>query len=362
MKNFKSILLSALLVSLLMAATSCDDNLIYENEGDCTPKVQFIFKKHRQAFHSVPGREQDVFYSTIETVHLFVYDTETGELVFDKTEHTANLGSAYDYNLGNSTDRCFMPLDLKPGTYTLIAWCGLDADDNNNAFYLAGNESRANSYSECRIKLSEETGLPVHSEKYQGLYHGIARNVVISEDSDGQQIIPVELTKNNNDISVTLQHTSVNFAKGDYEVVFTDANGSMHFETNDLTRDDRLEYRAHIVSMVDASIDVNGSTVEPGAMIAHISTSRLSRAHKDGARLEVRDKEGKTVFSIPFIQYVLAMQTVSDDEQYYLDCEDTYNCSFFLSGDAENMTPMQIIINNWVKVPDQDFSPTGSTI
>lgn len=93
--------------------------------------------------------------------------------------------------------------------------------------------------------------------------------------------------------------------------------------------------------------------METGALVAHLSTSRLLASHKDDARLEVRSKEGDVVFSIPFIKYLLNMQMLSSDDQYYLDCEDTYNCSFYLSGENGAWLPSTIIINNWVVVPQQ---------
>ena len=347
----------AILFSFLLGASSCDDSFIYEDEKDCSTKVQFVFKKHRQVFHSLADKEQDVFSSTVGSVHLFVYDSETGDLVFEKTEKTDNLSTASELGLGSATDRCFMSVNIKPGTYRFVAWCGLDENDTNNAFYLTETRAGTNRYSECRLKLSEATGMPVNHEKYDGLYHGVVHSAEVSVHQNGTQVIPVELTKNTNDIAVWVQHTSAMFDNGDYEVVYTDANGSLKFEDNSVSRNDRLEFHPHTTSILTAQTEYNGALVEAGAMVAHLSTSRLMEAHKDDARLEVRDRDGNTVFSIPFIQYVLQMQTFTSDAQYYLDCEDTYNCSFYLTGGTEQggvWSPAMIIINNWVMVPQQN--------
>ena len=133
----------------------------------------------------------------------------------------------------------------------------------------------------------------------------------------------------------------------------------MKFDSNDVTKENTLQDLPHTSSLLNVDSEYNGSTVKAGALIAHISTSRLMAGHSEDARLEVRNKEGKTVFSIPFIQYVTEMQPFTKDYQYYLDCEDTYNCSFYLSGENELWTPYCIIINNWVKVPDQSDSIGG---
>lgn len=352
MINKKSILMSILLTVFLLGATSCDDNFIYEKEGDCTPKIQFIFKKHRQSLHALPGKEADVFYSTVESVHLFIYDAETGDLVYEKTTNTDNLQSASDLKLGTGTDRCYLPVDLSSGTYRIVAWCGLDENDSNNAFSLTEGNGRAQ-YTVCDVKRSGSTGRPVNDEKYQSLYHGYVQNVEVKLDGSNPQIIPVELTKDNNDIAVWVQHTTKTFQDGDYEVVYTDANGTMKFEDNTMAREEKLEYHPHTTTLLASDTEYNGELVETGALVAHISTSRLMAAHRNDARIEVRTREGKVVFSIPFIKYILQMQTLTSDDQHYLDCEDTYNCSFYLSGEDGTWTPARIIINNWVVVPGQ---------
>lgn len=352
MINIKSILMSSLLSLFLLGASSCDDAFVFEKEGDCTPKVQFVFKKHRQALQSIPGREVDVFYSTVNTVHIFVYDAETGQLVLEKTEKTENLQSESDLNIGKGNERCFLPVDINPGKYRIVAWCGLDDTDNNNAFSLLDG-SRASGYTHCSVKYSQTTGQPVNAEKYDAVYHGMVESVDVYLDPEDAQIIPVELTKNTNDITVWVQHNTTTFENGEYEVVYTDSNGAMKFEDNSMHNDTPLEYHPHTTSVLSTDTEYNGAEVKSGAMIAHLSTARLMANHKD-AKLEIRRKNGDVVFSIPFIKYILQMQTLTNNEQYYLDCEDTYNCSFYLSGINETWMPSQIIINNWVVVPGQN--------
>lgn len=351
MINLKSIVAGAALSLVMLGTSSCNDSFIYHDGGDCTPKVQFVFKKHRQALQSVEGREPDAFYSTVGTVHLFVYN-EAGELVFERTEDTQNLKSAVELGIGPSDEHCYMPVDLNPGMYKLVAWCGLDNTDKNNAFELKGG-APGKGYSHCEVKHSASTGNPVNDAKYESVYHGIVQSVEVVIDADNAQVIPIELTKDNNDIAVWVQHTNRILEDGEYEVVYVDNNGTMHFETNDMTTTDRHEYHAHTSSNLTTSTEYNGSVVETGALVAHISTSRLMESNMNDARLEVRTKEGDAVFSIPFIKYVLQMQTFTNNGQYYLDCEDTYNCSFYLTGNDETFMPARIIINNWVVVPQQ---------
>lgn len=362
MIKLKSFILSCICLAFLFGVTSCKDSIIYDSEGNCdgVVGVQFVFKKHRDALKSIPGREPDVFYSRVETVHLFVYDETTGNLIFDKTEHTDNLLSHADLDLGTKTEKCIMPMNLKPGKYRFVAWCGLDENDNNNAFHLTDIASKAGDYKECKVKLDDKTGQPVNHEKYGNVFHGVTRNFEIKDNPEINQIVPVELTKNNNDIAVWIQHESVSFTEKDYYVVYTDGNGSMSFHDNSLTDDKKLEYHQYSSSILTSSTQYNEDVVEAGALIAHLSTSRLMESNMETARLEVRNGNGHTVFSIPFIKYMIEMQEETADNQYYLDCEDTYHVSFYLTGgvnpsddESEKWLPFKIIINNWVKVPDQ---------
>lgn len=352
--------MSAVCALGLLATASCD-SVIYDDELDCSTKIKFVFKKHRQALNAIDGKATDVFASTVGSVHLYIYDAETGELVFEKYEKTDNLKTESDLKIGTGNDKCYMAVDLEPGVYHLVAWCGLDEYDRNNAFSLGDGTRAGYAYSECSVRLAKQTGLPVNEAKYESVYHGAVEKaeVVLNYPS----VIPVELTKDNNDITVWVQHNTETFAPGEYEVVFTDANTTMRYEDNVLMPTEPVEYRPYSTSLLESSTEFNGYPVRAGALVAHLSTSRLVDGHMDDATIEVRNREGRTIFSIPFIKYVLEMQTYTtnkDQYQYYLDCEDTYNCSFFFAGEEDEWVPVRIIINNWVIVPEQSGSVGGS--
>lgn len=346
-------MMAVLIPTLLLGTVSCKDSFIYQNQGDCSTKVQFVLKKHRQALHAANGHAADAFYSTVGSVHLFIFDAQTGELVFEQIERTDNLKTAAELNIGSGSDRNMLAVNLDPGKYKFVAWCGLDENDHNNAFNLENTETRGG-YSHCRVKHNESSGHPVNHAKYESVYHGVVESAEVLVEDNGMKVIPIELTKNNNDIAIWVQHNERTFGEGEYEVVYVDRNGEMKFDDNTVSRDDKLEYHAHTTSLLTSETEYNGDLIEAGALVAHISTSRLIDANKDDARLEVRNNQGRTVFSIPFIKYVLQMQTFTNDSQYYLDCEDTFNCSFYITGDEDEWTPARIIINNWVIVPNQN--------
>ncbi|MCH5177191.1 MAG: FimB/Mfa2 family fimbrial subunit [Prevotellaceae bacterium] len=342
------LLSSAFLLTFILSFTSCSD-LIYDGEETCPTWVKFVFTKNRQALRTINGVGADAFSNSVTSVHLFVIDTESGELVFSKTEQTKNL-----------KDHCMMPVDLQPGKYTFIAWCGLDANDENNAYILQHNYTTRATGDNCHLKMAA-TGEPVHDEQYDAVYQGTT-HVRLAEQGE---MVEIELTKNTNDIAVWIQHPYASLADGDYEVVYQDANGTMDFTTNMVTSEDEmLTYKAHTKELLNTSTEYNGERLESGAMIAHLSVNRLMATHADNARIVIRAKDGTEVFAIPFIKYLLEMQTftkagTNKNQQWYLDCEDTYYCSFYFTGYDQTWTPVRIIVNNWVKVPDQDETVTG---
>ena len=347
MRELKYILKSLIFSSVVFAAVSCER--IYEGGQDCSTKIKFEFRKHRQALQAINGNASDVFDSSVGTVHLFIYDEGTGALADERFVRTEDLKTESELGIGTGSAKCYLPVQLDPGKYRFVAWCGLGGDDRSNAFELTDG-TRAGNYGECRVILSAD-GQPVHDGKYESLFHGAARNVTVT---DGGGVVPVQLTKDTNDIAVMVQHLTAKLVPEDYDVVYSDANGSMKFDDNSVDGGRVLEYRQHTKSLLETSTEFNGELAETGALTAHISTARLMMSNMETAKLEVRNRAGETVFSIPFIKYLMQMQTFTSDGQYYLDCEDTYNCSFYLSGDYSRWTPTHIIINNWVKVPDQE--------
>lgn len=339
-------LTSAVLLLFLTLATACDNSFIFDSEGDCSTKVKFVFTKNRQALQSKYGVGPDAFSHTVESVHLFVFDDESGDLVLEKYESVDNL-----------IDGCMMPVDLENGQYTFVAWCGLDSNDENNAFELQHNYTRADGDG-CRVKMTSDLE-PVHDRKYDALYHGRVSKVTVN-NADTDRIIELPVVKNTNDIAIWIQNPDASFSTEKFEVNYEDANGVIHFTDNSIvSEDERLRYRPHTTSVLTTETEYNGDKVQSGALISHISVSRLMAHHSDDARIVVRDGEGREVFSVPFIKYVLQMQEFTDgeakDDQWYLDCEDTFHCSFYLAGAADGTwVATRIIINNWVVVPKQD--------
>ena len=350
--NLKSIMIPALLLLAALGMASCDDNLVYEKEGDCTPKVQFVFKKHRQALHSQPGREADVFYATVGTVHLFVFDEESGELVYEQFENTENLKSASDLNIGSQTEKCYMPVDLNPGRYRFIAWCGLE--NNEDHFTLQKNVSRPEHLTCTMTRSVDSEDNTVYCDKnLKPLFHGRLSHKF--PDKQGDHYATVYLTKNTNYIQLALHHNAGELESDRFSVTMEDTNGYLAHD-NSLLSDDLIQYRpwsqrGGVVDMDMLNYSTKAAEEGTGFLVAELATSRLM-ADND-PRLTVTDKQtGQAVFSLPLVKYLLMMKSdryAAMDGQEYLDREDEYSVIVFLenSKNNEGWLAAQIVINGW---------------
>lgn len=91
---------------------SCD-GMIYNDEGDCSVRYRLKFR------YDMNLKFADAFAHEVKSVRLYAFNSD-GELVWQSAEQGSVLASG-DY---------VMPLDLAPGDYHLVAWCGLDNEES----------------------------------------------------------------------------------------------------------------------------------------------------------------------------------------------------------------------------------------
>ena len=101
-----------ILVELLLLV-SCD-NAIYDDEGDCSVTYHLKFR------YDMNMKFADAFTHEVKSVRLYAFNSN-GELVWQADEQGEILASG-DYT---------MKLELAPGDYHLMAWCGLENGEVN---------------------------------------------------------------------------------------------------------------------------------------------------------------------------------------------------------------------------------------
>lgn len=346
MKLFSTHAVKALacIVSLLTATvfTSCDS--VFDDEGDCAPYyyVQYVYDMNME-WHNTFG-------SNVNSVVLYVFNSETGNLAGVYKENNTAVLSTPGYR---------MPLDLEPGTYEFIAWGGLE-NNQENLFTLQEAVSRREDLS-CRMNRQYDGQRAFQDKQLHPLFHGMATASLPNEE--GEHIVTVHLTKNTNNINLSMQHISGKPLTSDmFSVTMSDDNGWYAYD-NSLKEDEDIEYRPwHIRS---GSLDIAGSRADNDAeqgdnlnfFMAEISTGRLMK-NRDPRINIIDNATGNIVYSIPIVKWAITFrsQQYADvnnnihyitDDQEYLDRRSDYEVMLYLDNGDEGWLAAEIYINSW---------------
>ncbi len=325
----------------LACLTGCN-GLIYDDEGDCDPyyKVKFVYDTNLKF--------TDAFAAEVSEVTLYVVDSSTGEIVWQRHEEGEALRS------GNY----LMDVDVAPGRYDLIAWCG---EGHTSSFTVTDATVREG----LACKLTDREAAPEDGEAHvrnelRRLFHGKSDNVEF-EDEQGVHIKTVRLIKDTNDLHIMLQHLSgEDVDHRDFTFTVTGTNGHMDWD-NSLLPDDKLTYFAHSIYSGTAGVEVPDYTKPEGeegraitqvsAAVGHLSLSRLMV--DDDLYVKIHNKEGEQIVSVPLSEYALLVRGkykhpdgTELTPQEYLDYQDDYSMVFFLDENGR-WSKTHIYINSW---------------
>ena len=298
------------LLLIFIAMTSC--SVIYEYEGDCDPKYRVVFR------YDYNMKYADAFAHEVTSVSLFAFDAN-GKLVFQKTDQGSQLGSG-DYS---------MEVDMEPGTYDLVAWCGLE-DGKSFSVPVIQRGLTTKSELTCKTNGKDVSGVTVVDYQLKPLYHG-SLNSVVFPDEEGVHIVTIPLVKNTNSIRVILQHISgkpVN--PDDFTYHITDDNGLLAWD-NEIVPNNIVNYEAYYTATGKEVLSKSDTLTAGAAAVAEFATSRLMAS--SNARMTIKNTKGKTVLSIPLIEFLLLVKSNYNSpmtDQEYLDRQDEYHFIFFL--------------------------------
>ena len=336
-KKLGSALMAALIAGFVF--TSC--STIFDYEGDCSYPYHVKFKYDRNMLYA------DAFRGNVSYVSLYAFDAETGLLVYTDTESGDAL-KAEGYTI---------PLEVTPGTYDLLAWCGSAVGDSKVIVPEVEIGKTTIEEVDCvidRMMGSGHTSCLV--EDMGTLFHGKER--VTLTDDEGEHVNEVNLTKNTNHIRVILQHLSGEAVNSEqFQISIHDNNGSMNHD-NTLNGVDSLTYHPWYVVSVEGGVStetdikyhapaVTRATAATAAM-AELTIGRLY-AENDPILHVYNVKTEKTVLSIPLKDYALMIKghyNRSMSDQEFLDREDEFNLTFFLD-ELGNWVSATVIINSW---------------
>lgn len=335
--------------ALLAMLSSCS-SWVNDSEGDCSSAYDVKFK---YVHHLKYG---DAFPYEGESVNLYVFDAD------DRLAATISEPLTSE-NAGDFTLR--LPASLKPGTYKLLAWCGVK---DNDAFTVnPGSKAAGTDHITAHTCYLNRNDAGEIRHNIRNLFHGTA-TVTIKADDYGVKTTTIPLVKDTNIFRIVLQQKGgAKLDPSDYEFTIEYDNGHLSHENIRLAPDPVVyhDFRkegvtAHLnFPAVSAGSGIEGEEITDGGgssvingVAAEITTGRLF--DDNGAVLRVRRiSTGEYVIrALPVID--LALMTKNFDgysmpDQEYLDRQDRYTMTFLLD-DNNLWTTTQIHINKWFVV------------
>lgn len=332
----RALLAAATLTAAATTLTSCD-SVIFDDEGDCEPHYKVRFR------YDYNLKKANAFSQEVKAVTLYIVDPATGNVVWRKTESSAELLENEEY---------MMDVDgIAPGNYKLLVWAG-DGHVNPSHFLHNGNAQHHADLGVSIVRDGSRAGSESSvSVDLDPLYKDLSHEYTTREftDKQGTQIHTVRLMKNTNDIHIVLQQLSgeaVNPADFTFEI--TSDNGQMDYD-NTLIPGDTITYRPWQVKagIAQGFVPDNLQEAQFSATIADFTVGRMVKG--DDMILTVRrSDDGSLIAKVPVIDYALLVKGHYDSmpDQEYLDRQDNYSMVFFLDEDHRWLSAV-IYINSW---------------
>lgn len=320
--------MAALALAGAVVLHSCET--IFEYEGDCSVNYLVDF------CYDINMKYADAFAAESGKVMLYAFDQD-GSLVWQKTEEGDCLAEE-DYA---------MRLDLEPGLYDLVSWSVCDIADECFNIPLTKSPALTKEELMCELVRKADPEGRDYSDRHLGsLLHGCIEDLEIGE-TEGTYVSRMHMTKNTNQVRVVLQNLSgKELRKDDFNISITESNGLMGWD-NSLRPCAEIDYSPWRLDSGMIGEPGSGDAVTTAsAVVAELTLGRLMADRK--TRLNVTDKEGKVVISIPLVDYALLVKGHYENmtDQEYLDRQDVYELVFFLDSDLEWLST-HIFINSW---------------
>ena len=291
----------------------------------------------------------DAFASEVESVTLCLFD-EQGRIVWRKTEQGEAL----------KAEGYAMEVDVAPGTYDLVAWCG---STDRNSFAIPAGPVRKQEWTATLNRDRASDGAFVR-EDLDRLYHGYLPAQLFAKAEEGVFTYTMPLTKDTNNVRVVLQQLSGEaMARDRFTFRITAENGRMDWN-NELLSDEPITYYAWHQQSGTAGVDVPdmpGTITSLSAVVAELTTARLTVRDRTRAAgddfpderrmyLTVSDNDTQRVVArVPLVDYALMVKGENRrdmDDQEFLDRMDEYNLVFVLDANMRWVS-MSVNIHSW---------------
>lgn len=348
-QSLKNIFLNCIAVaSIGFAASSCH-NPVFDYEGDCEVDyyIRFVYDMNLKWANAFP--------SEVTSVNLYAFNDEG---VFVKEFYAA--GEA----LADPTYA--MQLELDPGDYTLVAWCGIGNEEGKGeSFTVTDPQPGVTTLEEftCSLNTLSSQEYEVYSDtELKFLYQG-NMSVSLPDIQDGEdRYYTMYLTKDTNHVRIILQELSGdNMDPSDYAITIEAEDADMAYD-NSIIGSTEVTYLPWAQVSDQMGLDDGTGNIKYNmGIISDLSTARMIAGEENEMFLTIRNSDnGDIIARIPIIQYALLTRQYYEQayghemtDQEFLDREDEYQLTFFLSQGRWIST--YIYINSWrVVIHDYD--------
>lgn len=331
-----------------LALTACDP--ILDNDyGDCTVRHYVTFKYDYNLLNA------DAFATQVESVTLYAFDADS------MLTHTL---TATQEEIDSAGGRLSVPFD--PANHHLVAWCHNVGCTTTELPEAVCGETTLSQLT-CRIggrTVDAAEGCTKVCE-IGPIFHGMvergAQPTNPADELNPTYLVP--LMKNTNTVRIILQNQSSDPLNAeDFDFRFVEENGLMNYD-NRLLADEPLTYVPFYLG--GGSVEYEGAesrslTADDATrsdlnmVVAEFTIGRLM-ADRNPYLTVTNRRTGKTVFSIPLINYLRIARSqyhASMPDQEYLDRVDTFALTFLLDSHGSwsqcliNILSWRIVINN----------------
>lgn len=340
-------LLTGLVISLMGFMASCHD-LVFEYPNDCG-------KNYLRFVYDMNLKWANAFNSEVSSVNLYVFDNN-GYFLTEFSEEGPALADP-DYA---------MNLNLDPGDYTLVAWCGVGSPQGKGESFTVTDPVPGVTTLEqlmCSLNTLSSEEYDVYSDtQLKFLYQG-NMNVSLSEIKDDvDRYYTMYLTKDTNHIRIILQELSGDdLNPADYAISINGEDADMAYD-NSIVGSTEVIYLPWDQLSDEMGLDDGSGNIKYNlGLISDLSTARLIANQENEMFLTIRNSESVNdiIARVPIIQYALLAKKYYEQayghqmtDQEFLDREDEYQLTFFLyKGQWINS---YIYINSW-KVVIHDY-------
>ncbi|MCD8186633.1 MAG: FimB/Mfa2 family fimbrial subunit [Rikenellaceae bacterium] len=304
-----------LLATLVCGFSSC----IFEDSGDCpadyTVTFRFQYLLHSEVDPDTGGYS-DKFPEQVEYIHLFVYDTRTGEWAAS-VEKSAAAMAGYQQ----------IELTLPYGSYTAVAWGNCQEED----YLIQGTENLSSLQVSLTLIDSQNR---VTSQELAELFH--SRQTFTLSQAAATVLMP--LVKNTNRVNVVLRNLPSSWQSTDVLDMRVTARNSEYDEQNHFASENSV---VHLPQYI----------LQEGEVIGRFGLLRLI-PEDDYIRLTIgitddyRQEKLEWKFELPLIPLIInSMGSLSEqfDAAEYLERYDEFTIILVLDTDADN----QLILEEW---------------